>query len=808
MRRVLVAGLAVLCIAGLDPRGGAARSDPRTRNTRERLAAQPTQPIALWVFFDAAAAASEAAPALGEEALANRRRAGRAVHDRDRPLPPDLVSRITSTGAQLRHVSRWLRAASVEADSATAERIARLPFVIRVQPVGKLQRADLHSEAEAERPAAVAGVNLQEPDSTFYGLANWPAIRPLGIRIAHLLGYTASGVRVAILDTGFEPRHESLSTRLVAGARDFIQGDTLVYNEIDIGGPFDPERHGTHVWSLLGGYAPGTLVGPAYNAHMLLAKVDQEPNDTRADEDRWVAAAEWADSAGARIILSSVVFRFDFTDRAPPPFSNFNGDFEVTTRAADMAARNGILVVTAIGDHGPGAGTLAAPADADSIIAVGALDAAGQVASFSSRGPTSDGRVKPELVARGTGLLGASHLNLNAYDIGLTGTSFSAPLIAGGAALLLEAWPQLTPMQTRAALLESAPRPRSPNNASGSGTPDVASAILFPGGLSPSSVSDLDLTGALTSLAPIFTWSAPLGVHPALTPVLYHVDVATDSLFNNIVLTDSVEDAFSYQSQRAITSAPALWWRVRAQARFDVARVSAPMGPFRMQGWVRLLSPDPMQATFVDNPRPDLSWVPLTAPPPVGPLSYDIEILSNQTGEPVQPAIRNITSSTIRVVQPLTPNQSYRWRVMVRTQLGTVDTVESTAAFVVVSTDRPPVTLLQQNFPNPFPRADLGISETRIWFDLSDPGAVELAVLDLRGRLIRQLIPSNSTCGPVILPAGIYGRTGPAAGDVECGSTTWDGTDHAGRAVAPGVYVLRLRAAGRDHFRRMVFLPR
>src|SRR5690606_27513914 len=116
----------------------------------------------------------------------------------------------------------------------------------------------------------------------------------------------------------------------------------------------------------------------AFQADLILAKVDREPGDTQADEDHWVAALEWADSLGARIVNSSVGFRYTFTDKEPYPFDVMNGRTTPTSRAASTAARRGILVVTAVGNYGPAPGTLVAPADADSVIAVGAVDSTGQ----------------------------------------------------------------------------------------------------------------------------------------------------------------------------------------------------------------------------------------------------------------------------------------------------------------------------------------------------------------------------------------------------------------------------------------------
>lgn len=774
MRRAFVAALAALPLVATAHGTAPGGRDPRSPLLREALAAAPGVVLPVWVFFDSTRVAAE-----------------------------ERTAQLEALGGRVRHVSRWLNAVSVAADSAIAASIADMPHVLHMQRVGRLRAAGI-GPATPVGFASDAVFPAQELDSAHFG-PNWRAINMLGVPNAHRFQYTGRGVRIGILDTGFETRHQSLAGRQVIAVHDFVNDDNVVYDQPGDGGGAGQSRHGTRVWSLLGGYQPGTLVGPAHGALFILAKVDQEPGDTQLDEDRWVAGVEWAEGFGARIIHSSVVFRADFTDQSSIPYNNLNGDIEVTTRTADAAARRGVLVVVAVGDGGPATGSLSAPADGDSLIAVGATDTQGQVAVFSARGPTADNRVKPELVAPGVGLLAASSTGLAAYDATLTGTSYSAPLIAGIAAVLLEAWPDLSPMAVRNALVLSASRSRAPDNAAGFGIPNVASAILFPGGLVPQSILGVELNGVSTTIAPGFRWNAPL-VQASMQPVDYRVEIATDSLFTNIVFTDSVRDAFTYIAQRAIRPAPELWWRVRARARLGVERLSAHMGPFVMPGWVRLLSPDPNQVTHVDNERPELSWVPLTAPPPAGPLTYDVDVLSLQTGAPIQ-TIRNVTTSSVRVPQPLVPNTSYRWRVIARTQLGRADTVESSSAFVVESASAPPVTLLQQNFPNPFPRPDLGVLATRIWFDLEASTTVELEVLDLRGRLIRRLIPAAPGCGPQTLPAGYYGRTDTEAVDPACVQTSWDGTDHQGREVARGVYVLRLRAGGREHFRRMIFLP-
>lgn len=714
---------------------------------------------------------------------------------------------IRATGARVRYVSRWLDAISADADGVAVRRLRALPFVAAIRPVARMralggERAR-SGEAAHLRPA-------QTRDSAYYG-SNWSALRELRIPAAHTAGFTGAGVTVGIIDTGFEPRHESVAGSRVGAVRDFIGNDGVVYDEAGDAG-IDQEVHGTRVWSLLAGNRPGRLVGTAPDATYLLAKVDLEPRDRQADEDRWVAAVEWMDSIGVDVIVSAIVFRSDFVDKPNYPFGVLDGDITVTTRMADEAARRGILVVAAAGNDGPAVGTLAAPADADSVLAVGAVDALGQPALFagggSARGPTADGRTKPELVARGMGLVAASSATLSAYDAGLAGTSYSTPLIAGGAAIFMQAWPALSAMDVRDALLLAGDRAGNPDAALGWGRPDIAAAIMLPRGIATTAVGAIDLSGTLRTIAPTFTWATPL-VQPALRPILYRVELATDPVFNTIVQTDSVRDLPTLTFTRPVRPAQNLWWRVVAEGGQGIRRASAVAGPVRMPTWVQLVSPVANRVTFVNTPRPELSWTPLAAPPPAGPFSYDIEVLSAETGQPVQPAIRNLTQASVRVPEPLVPNVAYRWRVIARAAGGMADTVESTAPFVVTSDSMPPATLLYQNFPNPFPRDDLGRPTTSVWFDLAESAPVELSVHDQRGRLVRRLIPAAPGCGPVILGPGQFGRGAPTAYTFECDgiNTFWDGTDANGDTVPRGIYILRLRAGATVEYRHMIFVP-
>ena len=721
-----------------------------------------------------------------------------AFFDTERTAIHEHAARIAQAGGRIRHVSALLDAVSFDAAPGVGRRVAKLPAVARVQAVAQLRRAHIGSEAAARTRTA----------QSFYG-ANEEALRELGIPIAHEAGFTGFGINIGILDTGFERDHDALRERNLLNTRDFIGNDAVVWNEPGDPVTFDQELHGTAVWSLIGGYDPEDLVGPAYHAWFLLAKVDDErfspgPSDTQADEDRWVAGAEWAADNGARIISSSINFRDRFIDREPIPIVDLNGDITVTTRAADRLARRGVLVLNSIGNGGPTPQSLAAPADADSIIAVGAIDANGVVAAFSARGPTSDRRIKPDLVARGVDLTVADSRAPDAYRIA-SGTSFATPLLAGGAALVMEAWPLLTAPQIDSALRASASNTRFPNNNIGWGLPNIASAIMFPRGLHASGVSTVDIENRLTTVAPTFSWNAPL-IHPTFRPIRYTLEIATDSMFDRIVFADTATSATQLTVRRALQPAPRLYWRVRAESVLGAVRTTLPARPVTMPPWVRLTTLADPQVVFTDSVRPEFRWESLAAPAPVGPFEFELQVLS-ASGQVVQRITRAI--SPLRLPVPLTPNQSYRWRLIARTQLiGTVRdsfVVESPSPFVVTSTSAPPATLLYPSFPNPFPRN--GVAIASIWFDLAQRTPLELAVHDLRGRLVRRLIPADPSCGEIALDAGIYGRGNEGAATDPCILTHWDARDQDGAFVLPGVYLLRMRANGREQVQRVLYNP-
>ncbi len=266
---------------------------------------------------------------------------------------------------------------------------------------------------------------------------------------------------LCVLDTGFLRTHQALDQVTVIAERDFINGDNVTSNQP--GDDPGQHNHGTFCLSIAGGFDPGNLIGPAYGASFLLGKTEDVTSETPVEEDYWIAGAEWADSLGADVITSSLTYSDWYT------YEDMDGDTAPITIAADLATMNGIVVCNAAGNQGDDPWFyIAAPADGDSVMAVGAVDSLGVITEFSSRGPSSDGRTKPDVCAMGRGNIFAQTSGPADYARG-SGTSFSCPLVAGVAALLLQAHPTWTPMHVRNALRQTATHAAAPNNEYGWG---------------------------------------------------------------------------------------------------------------------------------------------------------------------------------------------------------------------------------------------------------------------------------------------------------------------------------------------------
>lgn len=419
---------------------------------------------------------------LPEKSVARRKLAGvDRVLFIDLPVVTQYVERIRQLGGEVRRVSKWLNAVSVDIDRDKIDQLATLPFVAEIKPTMAYMRepVDDQTETESSLPlksdlSELAANVVLDYDSSFIQLDQ------LNIPAVHRQGYSGEGITLCIIDTGYRKTHaafaEHYADSRVLDEYDFINDDAETSNEI--GDLSNQWNHGTSVWSACGGYLDGVIYGPAYKANFLLAKTEDNASERPIEEDNWVAALEWADSLGADVITTSLgymIFDYPYTSYV---YADLDGATTTTAIAASTAASLGIVISKSMGNSGPAPASLSTPADAFDILAVGSVTEFGTLSSFSSRGPTADGRTKPEVCARGQAVYLASTLSDNSYARG-NGTSYAAPLIGGLVCLVRQARPDMTPLEVREAIIMTADRASSPDNNYGWGIANAAEAIGY-----------------------------------------------------------------------------------------------------------------------------------------------------------------------------------------------------------------------------------------------------------------------------------------------------------------------------------------
>ncbi|HEU0108007.1 MAG TPA: S8 family serine peptidase, partial [Vicinamibacteria bacterium] len=399
----------------------------------------------------------------------------------DVALVPSYVAAVAARVGRVRQQVAWINAMSVEASAAQVADVEALPFVARVDLVRGYRRrpedelfrrvsVDLgpSDPVKRTRPATPASVAFD------YG-ASAGQLNQIDVPAVHEMGLHGEGVVVAVFDAGFNTLfHEAFAAMSIVDRHDFVNGDDDVGDGPDRG----EGSHGTATLSVLGGFAPGHLIGPAFNATFLLAKTEDTTSETPVEEDNWAAAAEWAEARGADVISSSLGYLTFDPGSSSYTFDDMNGTVAISTRAADLAGARGVVVVNSAGNEGPNAlhNTLGAPADGFLVLAVGAVTPLGARASFSSVGPTSDGRVKPDIAAQGVAVTAAAPHTPSGY-VTVSGTSFSCPLTAGVVALVLQARPSATVSEVEDALRATGSQAGRPDNLLGWGIVDAAKAI-------------------------------------------------------------------------------------------------------------------------------------------------------------------------------------------------------------------------------------------------------------------------------------------------------------------------------------------
>jgi subtilisin family serine protease len=272
-----------------------------------------------------------------------------------------------------------------------------------------------------------------------------------------------------MLDTGFDTDHQAYRHLDILAERDFINNDAETADEP--GDPSGQDGHGTATLSCVGAAYPGVIYGGSYGASFVLCKTEMVDDEIEVEEDYWAAAVEFADSLGADIVSSSLGYYYWYT------YEDMDGNTAVVTNAADMAAARGIVVVNSMGNEGDDPWLyMIAPADGDSVLSVGAVTSEMERTSFSSVGPTYDGRIKPDVMAMGQSTYVATTADTASYG-NASGTSFSCPLTAGAVGLIIEGHPDWTPTDVIDALRSTATQSDAPDTLMGWGIVQAREAM-------------------------------------------------------------------------------------------------------------------------------------------------------------------------------------------------------------------------------------------------------------------------------------------------------------------------------------------
>jgi len=396
---------------------------------------------------------------LSERSIQRRINQGIAITEQDLPVDPDYIQNIQNLGeVEIIYPLKWFNAILIETTD---------PDVIQgIEDLENVERLEASTWLQGYNPVEEERLTFQAKSGEEYG----PSLNQIeminGIPL-HEDGFTGENLWVGVLDGGFQ------FTNTAAALSDFFNSERLLdtYNFVDGNDDvFLRSTHGTRVLSTMTGFMEDSLIGTGYGASYGLFITEDVTQERRIEEANWTRAAEYADSAGYDILNTSLGYTVFDVIEDNYTYADMDGGTTLITRASDIAASKGMLIVTSAGNSGNNNWFfISAPADGDSVLAVGAVDPEAMSASFSSRGPSFDGRVKPNVCAQGGS---AVFTDLGDGISAGNGTSFSSPIIAGMAASLWQAYPQATSWQIHQSIEQSAHLYTNPNDSLGFGIPD------------------------------------------------------------------------------------------------------------------------------------------------------------------------------------------------------------------------------------------------------------------------------------------------------------------------------------------------
>jgi len=407
---------------------------------------------------------------LSQRALDRRIQQGIVVDESDLPVNPQYLQAIRDLGVTVYFTSKWFNAALIQTDISKLDLIKALPEVANVEFVAKDTKLTLgNTNVDTSMGDPVIGTNTSNRNTDLQN-------QLIGIDDMHQAGYTGEGMLVAIMDGGFESVNLSTFFSHLVENNKILKTYDLVHNELDV--YTDDSSHGTRVLSCMAALFEDSYSGSVPDADFMLFITEDVKSEYRIEEYNLVIAAEMADSAGVDVINASVGYNFFDSAYMDYEYEQMDGATAVSTRGMSMAGNKGIAVVVSAGNEGNSAEWpyMVAPADAANILATGASNFTGERIGFSSQGPSSDDRIKPDIMAVGLGTVvcnGGPNISVS------NGTSFAAPQIAGLVTGLWQANPEWTVKELFDKVRITASKGTDPDNFNGYGIADFVRANDF-----------------------------------------------------------------------------------------------------------------------------------------------------------------------------------------------------------------------------------------------------------------------------------------------------------------------------------------
>lgn len=408
---------------------------------------------------------------LSQRALDRRANQSIALDLTDVPVEETYVNQVkSSTGITVMAQSKWFNALHIRGTQANILSLKSLLFVDKIVFADKSLNTTTTKRVIENQVSAIKDKLKTTIDYAYGSSAN--QIQMLNGQVIHQQNNTGSGKIIAVIDAGFpgvntaQPFKKLIDNNQILGGYDFVNKNANFYTGDD---------HGTKVLSTMGGYKENSLVGTAPDASYYLFITENTATENPVEESYWVEAAERADNLGVDIITTSLGY-FGFDElRYSHTYSDMNGVTNFISRGAEIAFSKGIIVVSAAGNEGNQVEKhIGGPSDAVSVITVGSVTASKNKSSFSSIGPSYDGRIKPEVMAQGSA---AFVSDASGNIVTANGTSFSCPIMAGMIASLWQAFPSKTNKEIRQMILQSSDRFTAPDNNYGYGIPNFGSTL-------------------------------------------------------------------------------------------------------------------------------------------------------------------------------------------------------------------------------------------------------------------------------------------------------------------------------------------